>query len=210
MSTRIPISWLLLLAILAVFAFFGYHIVQASSAGGETFPPYSQADEAKAVGRARNAVDQAYADPSGGPDVPGVEDAHDGSAPGPTVDRTPPHAMPVVPGQTEEDLRTPEPLQRTPPTTEYDIPSHRDPLNPTVNAEAEFGSNFRHPEQMIEARPPVSMNYVTPSGLGSERSSSGGNDANGYAPEMAQNGGQWMNGIVAFDGSEEGSAYSLI
>ena len=209
MSTRIPISWILLLALLAVVAFFGYHIVQASSAGSETFPPYSQTDEAKAQ-RPRMTVDQPLADPSGGPDVPGGEDAPDGMAPGPVVDRTPPHEMPHVPGQTEEDLRTPEPLQRTPPTTEYDIPSHRDPLNPTVNAEAEFGSNFRHPEQMIEARPPTTMNYVVPSGLGSERSSPGANDANGYAPEMAQNGGQWMNGIVAFDGSEEGSAYSLI
>ena len=208
MSTRIPISWLLLLALLAVVAFFGYHIVQASSSTtSEAYPPYSQADEAKATGRPRMTVDSALADPSGGPDVP----AHDeGSDAGPTVDRTPPHEMPIVPGQTEEDLRTPEPLQRTPPTTEYDIPSHRDPLNPTVNAEAEFGTNFRHPEQMIEARPQATMNYVVPSGLGSERSSPGGNDANGYAPEMAQNGGLWMNGIVAFDSSEEGTAYSLI
>ena len=65
------------------------------------------------------------ADTSGGPDVPAHDDAPEGSVPGPVVDRTPPHEMPVVPGQTEEDLRTPEPLQRTPPTTEYDIPSHR-------------------------------------------------------------------------------------
>jgi hypothetical protein len=207
MSTRIPISWILLLALLAIVAFFGYHIVQASSTS-EAYPPYSQTDEAKSAGRPRMAVDTAMADTSGGPDVPANDDAPEG--PGPVVDRTPPHEMPFVPGQTEEDLRTPEPLQRTPPTTEYDIPSHRDPLNPTVNAEAEFGSNFRHPEQMIEARPQATMTHVVPSGLGSEHSSPGGNDAAGYAPEMAQNGGQWMNGIVAFDGSEEGTAYSLI
>jgi len=207
MSTRIPLSWLLLLAILAVFAFFGYHILQASGST-EKFPPYSQRDEAMIE---RQLEVEAMRPPAGGMDVPGdIDGGYQEESAAPIVDRTPAHAMPNVPGQTEDDLRTPEPLQRTPPTTEYDIPSHRDPLNPTVNAEAEFGSNFRHPEQMIEARPGPSMSYVTPSGLGSERSSPGGNDANGYAPEMTQNGALWMGGITAFDSSEEGTAYSLI
>jgi hypothetical protein len=206
MSARIPLSWLLLLAILAVFAFFGYHILQASS-GAEKFPPYSQQDEMVE----RRLEVAALPPPAGGPDVPGdMDGGYQEESAAPVVDRTPPHAMPRVPGQTEEDLRTPEPLQRTPPTTEYDIPSHRDPLNPTVNAEAEFGSNFRHPEQMIETRVGPSMSYVPQSGLGSERSSPGGNDANGYAPEMLQNGAQWMGGITAFDSTEEGTAYSLI
>ena len=207
MSARIPIAWILLLVVLAVFAFFGYHIINASSAGGEKFPPYSQHDEAVAQLTAATPAPSQV----GGADVPGDADGgYVEEASAPVVDRTPPHAMPVVPGQTEEDLRTPEPLQRTPPTTEYEIPSHRDPLNPTVNAEAEFGSNFRHPEQMIEAHPGTTMSYVPPSGLGSERSSPGGNDANGYAPEMVQNSGQWMHGVTAFDNTEEGSAYSLI
>lgn len=207
MSARIPLSWLLLLAILAVFAFFGYHILQASSED-EKFPPYSQRDEAAIERRLEVA---ALPPPAGGHDVPGdMDGGYEAETAAPIVDRTPAHAMPRVPGQTEEDLRTPEPLQRTPPTTEYEIPTHRDPLNPTVNAEAEFGSNFRHPEQMIEARPGANMAYVTPSGLGSERSSPGGNDANGYAPEMLQNGAQWMGGITAFDSTEEGTAYSLI
>jgi hypothetical protein len=207
MSARIPLSWLLLLAILAVFIFFGYHILQASTAN-EKFPPYSQRDEAET----ERQFEVAKMPPAaGGPDVPGdIDGGHSEESPAPVVNRIPPHAMPRVPGQTEEDLRTPEPLQRTPPTTEYEIPSHRDPLNPTVNAEAEFGTNFRHPEQMIEERPGASMGYVPPSGLGSERSSPGGNDANGYAPEMLQNGAQWMGGVTAFDSTEEGTAYSLI
>lgn len=205
MSARIPLSWLLLLAILAVFIFFGYHILQASSAE-EKFPPYSQRDAGGAF-----EVPSAPPAVAGGSEVPGdVDGGYVEESAAPVVDRTAPRAMPRVPGQTEEDLRTPEPLQRTPPTIEYDIPSHRDPLNPTVNAEAEFGSNFRHPEQMIEARPAANMSYVPPSGLGSERSSPGGNDAAGYAPEMLQNGAQWMGGITAFDASEEGTAYSLI
>jgi hypothetical protein len=205
MSTRIPISWLFLLVVLAVFVFFGYHILQASSET-EKFPPYSQRDEVAGSGPRLINTDVAY-DIHDGSDVHGTE--HDGSA-GPVVDRTPPHAMPVVPGQTEEDLRMPEPLQRTPPTTEYDPPSHRDPMNPTIHMEAEFGSNLRHPEQMIESHPGVSMDRVVASGLGSEQSGPGGNDAAGYAPEMAQNGGVWMHGVSAFDGSEEGTAYSLL
>ncbi len=206
MSTRIPLSWLLVLAVMAVFVFFGYHILQAS--GSEKFPPYSQRDEMIAQRQLRE--DRQVDDRSGGPDVPGEMEQEGEESPAPVVDRTPAHAMPHVPGQTEEDLRTPEPLQRTPPTTEYEPPTHRDPLNPTVHMEAEFGSNLRHPEQMIEAHPGASMGYVQPSGLGSEQSSPGGNDANGYAPEMLQNGAQWMTGVTAFDGTEEGTAYSLI
>lgn len=209
MSARIPLSWLIVLAVVAVFAFFGYHILQASSTSEEKFPPYSERDAARGLTAQFEAPPMPPA--AGGPDVPGDNDGgYVEESPAPVVDRTPAHAMPRVPGQTEEDLRTPEPLQRTPPTTEYDIPSHRDPLNPTVNAEAEFGTNFRHPEQMIETHPRAGMGQVVASGLGSERSSPGGNDANGYAPEMMQNGGTWMGGITAFDSTEEGSAYSLI
>lgn len=209
MATRIPLSWLLLLALLAVFAFFGYHIYQASSGGGsaEAYPPYSQTDEAKE--RHVRFAEEAGVTEDG---HVGANDAQSGDdeAPAPVVHRVPPHAMPQVPGQTEEDLRTPEPLQRTPPTTHYDIPEHMDPLNKTVNMSAEFGSNFRHPEQMIESHPGVSMDSVVASGLGSELSSPGGNQAAGYAPEMAQNGGEWMRGINAFDTSESGIAYSMI
>ena len=210
MAARIPLSWLLLLALLAVFAFFGYHIYQASSGGGsaESYPPYSQTDEEKAAGKPV----QYYIESGAEDGHVGANDAQSGDdeAPAPVVQRVPPHAMPQVPGQTEEDLRTPEPLQRTPPTTQYNIPEHTDPLNKTVHMSAEFGSNFRHPEQMIESHPGVSMDSVVPSGLGSELSSPGGNQAAGYAPEMAQNGGEWMKGINAFDTSESGIAYSMI
>jgi hypothetical protein len=209
MAARIPLSWLLLLALLAVFAFFGYHIYQAAagtSGAEEKFPPYSQTDEEREK-HVRFAQDVPAEDGH-----VGANDAQagDDEAPAPVVQRVPPHAMPQVPGQTEEDLRTPEPLQRTPPTTQYNIPEHSDPLNKTVNMSAEFGSNFRHPEQMIEAHPGVNMNAVVASGLGSELSSPGGNQAAGYAPEMAQNGGEWMRGINAFDSSESGVAYSMI
>jgi hypothetical protein len=202
MSARIPISWIIVIVLLAAFAFFGYHILQASSSG-EKFPPYSPRDAENVA-----AIKSSQAATPVEVDVPGEMEQENEAAP--VVDRTPPHAMPSVPGQTEEDLRASEPLQRTPPTTEYEPPSHTDPLNPVVHMPSEFGSNFRHPEQMIESRPNSSVAYIPPSGLGSEKSGPGGNDANGYAPEMLQNGAQWMTGVTAFDSTEEGTAYSMI
>jgi hypothetical protein len=76
--------------------------------------------------------------------------------------------------------------------------------------DAEFGSNLRHPEQMVEHHPSTGMGQVVASGLGSEASGPGGNSMVGYAPEMAQNGGEFMSGITAFDMSEMGSAYSML
>lgn len=124
--------------------------------------------------------------------------------------RTAPNRMPAVPGQTEEDLRTPEPLQASPPATQYDIPEATDPLNKNVYMSSEFGSNFRHPEQMMERHPGIGMGNVVAAQIGSEQSGPGGNNAAGYAPEMAQNGGEFMAGISAFDVSESGVAYSML
>jgi hypothetical protein len=208
MAARVPLSWLLLLVVLAVFAFFGYQIYQAAAGDEEKFPPYSQADEAKAAEKHVRFAGAAEAED--GHVSANDAQAGDDEAPAPVVHRVPPHAMPQVPGQTEDDLREPEPLQRTPPTTQYDIPEHTDPMNRTVHMAAEFGSNLRHPEQMMEAHPGVSMDSVVASGLGSEMSSPGGHQAAAYAPEMAQNGGEWMKGINAFDTSEAGIAYSMI
>ncbi len=124
--------------------------------------------------------------------------------------RTAPNRMPHVPGQTEEDLRAPEPLQASPPATQYDIPEATDPLNKHVYMSSEFGSNFRHPEQMMERHPGIGMGNVVAAQIGSEQSGPGGNNAAGYAPEMAQNGGEFMAGISAFDVSESGVAYSML
>ncbi len=206
-STRIPLSWLLLLAVVAVFGFFAYHILQASSGeeAKERFPPYSQRDEQIAA-----AAHSPQLTMGAGQETDGAaaDDTHE--QPAPVVQRIPPHAMPRVAGQTEEDLRMPEQIQRTPPTTEYSIPEATDPLNRIAHMDSQFGSNLRHPEQMIESHPGVNMGQVASSGLGSEYSSPGGHQAAVYAPEMAQNGGEWMKGISAFDGSNEGTAYSMI
>jgi hypothetical protein len=101
-------------------------------------------------------------------------------------------------------------LQATPPSTQYEIPESMDPMNRTIHMDAEFGSNLRHPEQMMEHHPSTGMGQVVASGLGSEASSPGGNSVVAYAPEMAQNGGEFMSGITAFDMSEMGSSFSML
>jgi hypothetical protein len=211
-NTRIPVAWLLVLAALAVFAFFGYHIFNAA-AETEKFPPYGPADNASApavlpAGAMPQALTQAIV---GSADVP----ANDGSegiqeAPAPVVHRIGIQHMPRVPGQTEGDLREPEPLQRTPPTTEYNAPEHMDPMHRVAHMPAEFGSNLRHPEQMMEQHPGVGMDNVPGSGLGGHVTSVGPHNPAVYQTEMAQNGAEVMDGIFAYDGTAEGSGYSLL
>jgi len=196
MATRIPVSWIIAFVVLAIFAFFGYHIIQASSNPVKESLVMNQ----HTVPRFEQEYEETF------------EQNEQEDSRAPTVGRNPPipNRMPYVAGQTEEDLRAPEPLQATPPSTHYNTPEAVDPLNRIVNTEAEFGSNLRHPEQMIEMRPAAGMANVVPSGLGSEYSSRGGNESIQYAPEMAQNGGEFMQGISAFDTSEAGTAYSVL
>ena len=226
MSTRIPISWLVLLVVLGVFAFFAYHIVQASvpeerhenkhipptltvqHSGGDvidySMPPPRQQQQAQ---QQQQRPVPTYLKNAPNPDESGDSQSYGDAAQ--TADPAP-RPMPRVVGQTEEDLRAPEPLQATPPTTQYDPPEATDPMNRHVHMGAEFGSNLRHPEQMIERRPAATMASVVPSGLGSDVSRTGNNRQVSFAPEMAQNGGEFMEGIAAFDGSEGGVGYSML
>lgn len=188
MATRVPLSWVILLLLVGVFAFFGYHIVQASYSTQET------AVNKKYVEQYEPQRKELSVEPA-----PVVQ-------PVPTI----PNKVPQVPGQTEEELRTPEPLQRTPPAVQYDSPEATDPMNSTAYMDAMFGDNFRHPEQMMEMRPESNTDSIVDSGLGSRRSSPGGNNPVMYAPEMAQNGGEFMQGIVAFEGAGGGGGYSML
>lgn len=205
MATRVPVSWIFLIALLGVVAFFGYHIFKASSS------PISNHDDEfieskKSVSFHPNVVDNSSEEVPEPHHLPSVaEAAEDMDASVVT------HSMPKVPAQTEEDLRSTRQVQETPSSIQYDSPEAMDPLNRTVHMDAEFGSNLRHPEQMIERRPRAGIMGVVPSGLGSEVSRPGGHNAAGYAPEMAQNGGEFMAGISAFDGSDAGGiAFSVI
>lgn len=201
MATRVPISWVILFVLLGVMAFFGYHILQASyspktndsdiqfieSKKSVSFHPDVHQDEQ--IPEPRHALSEHTPDDIDAPVVT--------------------HSIPRVPGQTEQDLRATRQVQQTPPSVQYDSPEAADPLNRTVHMDAEFGSNLRHPEQMIERRPSAGIAGIVPSGLGSENSHPGNNNPVMYAPEMAQNGGEFMNGISAFDGND-GVGYSMI
>lgn len=227
MATRIPVSWLLLLIVLAVFAFFGYHIIQASSHSDDSTvnsTPYVPSFAPNNTMPSTNSMPSMENNPSlqyNTAPSPAQISNYLQNVPSPVaneytaehvVPRQPPvpNQMPHVSGQTEEDLRAPEPLQATPPSVQYDIPEATDPLNKIAYMSSEFGSNLRHPEQMMERHPGIGMGNVVAAQIGSEQSGPGGNNAAGYAPEMAQNGGEFMAGISAFDTSESGVAYSML
>jgi len=225
MSTRIPLSWLVLLLVVGVFAFFAYHIVQASVPEernvNKHMPPTLtvQQSNGEAVDytmppsqRQQEQPQQQRPVPTYLKNPPKSDEADDSQSYGDAVQSAEPASrpMPRVVGQTDEDLRAPEPLQATPPTTQYDPPEATDPMNRHVHMGAEFGSNLRHPEQMIERRPAATMASVVPSGLGSDVSRTGNNRQVSFAPEMAQNGGEFMEGIAAFDGSEGGVGYAML
>ena len=124
-----------------------------------------------------------------------------------------PLPVPEVVGQTEEDLRATRPVSETPPTVTYGEPEAQDPMEGTsgINMESEFGDNLRHPEQMVEIAPPMGTMRVSASGLGSDAPpKAGGNRPVNYSPELAQNGSEFMSGIFAFDGSDDGIGYSMV
>ena len=240
MATRIPLAWVVLVVIVGVFAFFGYYIIKASNSprilvneddrrlralimGSEPLPSRPHIQPTLSI----DANPQPYQDTDGHTMMDGEElhrpnggvqqnvqmyAAEESSAPVMTTRQRAPVAkpMPVPVGMTEDDMRLPEPLQRTPPATHYDNPEAADPLNRVGFMDAQFGSNLRHPEQMIEHRAKPGVGRIVSSGLGSEQSSPGPHNASGYSPEMLQNGADFMSGVGAFDGAEMNSAFSMI
>lgn len=190
--TKISVAWLAVLAIVCAVVFFSYQIAAASAAASPDLVR-KESIERKTV---RFAVD-----------APSPQTAPQQELQSVVLSQAP-NSLPQVPGQTAEDLRMDEPLLATPPATRYDPPDATDPLNGVAFQDAEFGSNLRHPEQMIETRP--KRLPPTAPGVAASRSSPGGNNAQGYSTEMVQNGGDFMGAILAYDGSEVGPAYSLI
>lgn len=215
MATRIPLSWIVLLILLGVFAFFGYHILQASSPDG-VIPIHKVVNMIQHPEIAKALPQMGYDEQEQGHESPHLSiyeetgQTYEHGAPVVPKQKPIPNKMPSVPAQTEDDLRATQPIMATPPSVQYDTPEAIDPLNRTVYMGAEFGSNLRHPEQMIELSPSVGMGGVVASGLGSEHSGPGGNRSTGYAPEMAQNGGEFMQGINAYDLSDYGAGYSIV
>ena len=119
--------------------------------------------------------------------------------------------VPTVAGQTTDDLRAPEPLQESPPSVQYNPPEATDPMNRNVHMSATFGSNLRHPEQMIEKRPRRSMRNATESGVASLKTRNTDFPMNQYSAEMIQNGGLMGDGLMANDNMDTGGlAYSML
>jgi len=232
MAARIPISWIVLLVLLSVFVFFGYQIMQASTSPANVlsvepiknlldgpikqFMDGSEDTYQTHLATLQNSLqkfaprDQAQTTETQKPSLEIKDEPMEEHAPVIPSQPAVPNKMPSVPAQTEQDLRALKQHMETPPPVKYESPEAIDPLQRTVHMNAEFGSNLRHPEQMIEMRPAVTMKRVVASGLASEHSSPGGHTSVAYNPEMIQNGGEFMDGISAFDTSDMGTGYALI
>ena len=194
-------AWLVVFFLIGIVLFFTYHI-------GRTM--YNQTEKeglidsyTKGAPILSRDVESTYGRnleaPQEGPDYEPPSGSHD-----------PAHGYPSVPGQTEEDLRSTDPVQATAPAYRYSQPGPKDPHAGPAYEPAEFGDNMRHPEGAFEMRAPATDGYIAASGMGSHVSSPGGNSAIGYSSETAQNAGEFMKGIFAFDGSMEGTAYSAL
>jgi hypothetical protein len=118
--------------------------------------------------------------------------------------------QPEVAGQTPEELNAPEPLQEKV-SLKTESHSALDPYEKNENV-ALFGSNLRHPEATIEK---TSGNFgglenEIVAGVANQVSKPTDLDKVQFAAEMAQNGGEFMNGIFAYDSSEGGSYFSSL
>jgi hypothetical protein len=194
---RISVAWLVVLVLVGIALFFTYHI-------GRTI--YTQTDTETLINSYTKSAPLLSQDPESGLETPSEGPDYDS----PSGSRDSAGNYPSVPGQTEEDLRSTDPVQATAPAYRYNSPGPKDPHAGPAYEPAEFGDNMRHPEGAFEMRAPATDGYIAASGMGSHVSSPGGNSAVGYSSETAQNAGEFMKGIFAFDGSVEGTAYSAL
>jgi len=201
-APRINIAWIVVALLIVIALFFTYHIGRTMYNNAST-----NSNEQKIIEEETNSA-ATLIQPQYGERVQPQTTTSEFAEPS---DRTEPgHQMPQIVGQTEEDIMNPDPVQQKAPAYRYNKAQPRDVHTGQPHMEAEFGDNLRHPESMFEARAPQQSGYIAPSGVGSHNSSPGGNDAIAYDNENAQNAGEFMQGIFAFDNSFEGSAYSAL
>ena len=133
------------------------------------------------------------------------------SLPAPLREQVADSAPPTsVPGQTDEELRQPEPLQERVYQQTEEAPNARDPYDQKDNT-ALFGSNLRHPEAIMSNAATdrfATLDTDVASGVASEVKRPTSLDEQTFSAEMAQNGGQFMNGIFAFDNTDTGTQFS--
>jgi hypothetical protein len=118
--------------------------------------------------------------------------------------------VPEIPGQTEEEIRSPEPTQQQVYRGRQDDPESMDMREP-FQEKASFGENLRHPEASFKAHPfsEGTMNPLVDSGRAAALSTPGTSNQQAYTPELAQNGGELMKGIFAYDTTEPNGFSSL-
>jgi hypothetical protein len=199
MGTNAIVIRVVIALVIAVVLFFGYHIFNAYTAKAEPAPvPLPVPSPVQNYQEADNASEQQEYEPQPLP-MEDEEEIQSDAISVVSLESEKPAKLPEVVGQTEEDLTTPEPLQQTPPPVKYDSPEASDPLNETVNMNANFGSNLRHPEQMIEKRPRRTMNNAIQSGVASKETVNYGRNEMQYSEEMIQNGGLMKDGLAAHE-----------
>lgn len=107
---------------------------------------------------------------------------------------------PVVPGQSEEDLRAKEPLQ------EARVASPKVPVDhQNIMSSTPVEENLRHPEQLFHQPAPAASipDSDIVAGRASMVATPGAGNVQQFTPEMAQNGGALIgNSVFAFDGME--------
>jgi hypothetical protein len=118
---------------------------------------------------------------------------------------------PKITGITSEELTEPEPLQR-PVSQKVELPASFDKYEKNEN-QALFGANLRHPEAMITKTDNFSsIETDVASGIAGQVKNQVAVPAeipkSQFNQEMIHNGGEFMEGINAFDTSEAKSWYS--
>ena len=107
--------------------------------------------------------------------------------------------MPVVAGQTEQELKAKGPAQSRQRVVT------QEPVTYEGEAPANFQDTLRHPEQSFHQPGPVAatLNSDVAAGRASAQSTPLSGHQQGFSPEMAQNGGALIgNGMFAYDGME--------
>ncbi len=107
--------------------------------------------------------------------------------------------MPVVAGQTEQELKTKEPVQ----SRQRVIT--QEPVTYEGEAPANFQDTLRHPEQSFHQPGPASagLGVDVSAGRAAAQSTPLSGHQQGFSPEMAQNGGALIgNSMFAYDGME--------
>jgi hypothetical protein len=107
--------------------------------------------------------------------------------------------MPVVAGQTEQELKAKEPAQSRQRVVT------QEPVTYEGEAPANFQDTLRHPEQSFHQPAPQApgLGVDVSAGRAAAQSTPLAGHQQGFSPEMAQNGGALIgNGMFAYDGME--------